>query len=60
MQALLEAREEREHALEILGKMRGFGGRGSHLQILEHAHAREDAAPLRRLRDPQMRDLVGR
>ena len=34
--------------------------RRAHLQIFEHRHAREDAAPLRRLRDPHARDLVRR
>jgi len=32
----------------------------AHLQVLEHGHAREDAAALGRLRDAQPRDLVGR
>ncbi|MFK4700966.1 hypothetical protein ABIF42_006560 [Bradyrhizobium diazoefficiens] len=35
------------------------GGIGTHLEVLRHAHAREDAPSLRRLRDAQMRDLVG-
>ena len=32
----------------------------AHLQVFQHRHAREDAAALRRLRDAQPRDLVGR
>src|SRR5260370_34881136 len=45
MQALLQARKQREHALEILGEMRGLASRAALLQVLEHAHARKNAAP---------------
>ena len=38
----------------------GLGGGGAHLQILQHRHAREDAAAFRRLRELEPRDLVGR
>ena len=58
--ALLEARKQREHAFEIGSKMRGAGNRGAHLQVLQHGHPHEDAAAFRRLRDFQPRDLVRR
>ena len=56
--ALLEARKQREYAFEIGSKMRGAGNRGAHLQVLQHCHPHEDAAAFRRLRDFQPRDLV--
>src|SRR5204863_1043103 len=57
---LLQAREEREHAREIGLKAGWVGDRSAHLQILEHGHAHEDAAALRRLRNLETRDVVGR
>src|SRR3712207_7537576 len=33
-------------------------GEGTHLEVLEHAHAREDAPALRRLRDPELGHLM--
>ncbi|MGY4377548.1 hypothetical protein ACVWZ3_005187 [Bradyrhizobium sp. i1.3.6] len=60
--ALLQAREQREHALQR-GLAFGVGASGGvrpHLEVFRHAHAREDAAAFRRLRDAQMGDLVGR
>ena len=60
LQALLQAREEREDALGILVEMFQPVERGAHLQVFQHRHAREDAPPLRRLRDPHPRDLVRR
>src|SRR5260370_10488668 len=58
MQALLEAREQREHALEILGKMRGFGGRGSPPPILLPPHAAGKSAPPPRPPHAQKRRLL--
>ena len=58
--ALAQAREQREHALEVGRDRVAVGaGEGAHLQVLEHGHAREDPATLRRLRDPQAHDAVG-
>ena len=59
--AFPQPRKQVEHALEggcaiVLARE---GGVRAHLQVLRHAHAREDAAALRRLRDSEPRDLVG-
>src|SRR4051794_14174523 len=57
--ALLEAREQRVHAVEVLADAGGIAAReGAHLEVLEDAHAREDAPSLRRLGDPDLGDLV--
>ena len=58
MEPLLEAREQRKYAREIVIKPGGVGDRGAHLQIFQHRHAHEDAAAFRRLRDLQPRDFV--
>jgi hypothetical protein len=42
------------------GRFCRLGDDRAHLQVFQHRHAREDAAALRRLRDAQPRDLVGR
>ena len=61
-EAFLQAREQREDAFQPRGAvgLAAVGGVGAHLQVLRHAHAREDSAAFRRLRDAQPRDLVGR
>ena len=60
VQPLLQAREQREDALEIGGEVRLLGDDRAHLQVFHHGHAREDAPPFRRLGDAQPRDLVRR
>jgi hypothetical protein len=57
--ALLQAREEREDLLEILVEILQVVEARAHLQVLEHGHAREDAAAFRRLRDAEAGDLDG-
>src|SRR5207249_7653999 len=59
--ALGQAREEREHALEIGPDGRAvFAREGPELEILQHGHPREDPASLRRLGDAEPHDAVGR
>ena len=61
-QALLQPRKQRQHAFEpgfALG-LAAVGGVGAHLQIFRNAHARENPAAFRRLRNAQPRDLMGR
>ena len=45
---------------EVLVEMREIVDRGAHLQVFVDRHAREDAPPLRRLRDRHARDDVRR
>ena len=48
LQPLLDAREEREDALQICLEFgRVVAGEGAHLEVLEHRHAREEAPRLR-------------
>ena len=60
--ALLQQREQREDALRgrRRNRRRWVGDGRAHLQVFQHAHAREDAPAFRRLRDAQPRDLVRR
>ena len=52
LEPLLQAREQREHALEIALEIAPASAVvGAHLQVFQHRHAREDAPALRRLRD---------
>ena len=54
MLTCLEQRKQRVDMLQILGEMRRIvGDDGAHLEILQHRHAREDAAALRRLHDAE-------
>jgi len=59
--ALLQPGKQREDALErtLPFGLGAAGGVSTHLEVFRHAHAREDAAALRRLCDAQMRDPVG-
>ena len=57
----MQAREQGEHALEVGRDRRAVRPReGAELQVLEHRHPREDPPALRRLRDAQADDAVGR
>ena len=58
--AFLEPREHGEDLLEVVFEMGEIVDRGAHLQVLEHRHARKDAAAFGRLGDRQARDLVRR
>ena len=60
-QPLPQPRKQREHALQAICslRLRGVGRIRTHLQVFGDAHARENPAALRRLRNPQPRDLVG-
>src|SRR3954447_26587725 len=56
---LEQPREELVDALEVLLDAGAVGAlERAHLEVLEHAHAREEAPSLRRLRDSQLDDLV--
>src|SRR5438552_621300 len=58
---LLEPRKELEDAVAVLADPAPILAlEGAHLEVLEHAHAREEPPPLRRLRDAHLHDLVGR
>src|SRR6185503_2908182 len=48
---LLEARKQAEHARKVALELGRLGDGRAHLQVFQHCHAREDAAPLRRLRE---------
>src|SRR5262249_43918780 len=57
--ALLEAREQRVDAIDVLAdRLRVLAREGAHLEVLQHGHAREDAAPLRRVGDADRGDGV--
>ena len=54
-----QAREELEDAVDVLLEVRLVGAlERAHLEVLEHGHAREEAPPLRRLRDSHLHDRV--
>jgi hypothetical protein len=55
---LLQPREERENAFEIAVEAGAVGDDGAHLEVLEHRHAREDAAAFRAERHRHAGDLV--
>src|SRR5256885_15672914 len=56
-----EPREERIIALEVVLQLRAVASlEGAHLEVFEHRHAREELAPLRRLRDSHPHDVVRR
>ena len=56
-----ESREEVEDAGDVVLERRAVVAlEGSHLEVLEYRHAREEAAALGRLRDPRLDDRVGR
>ena len=56
---LLEPWKQLKHAFQVGLKMLGICQAGADLQVLEHAHAQENAPAFRRLRDSQGCDLVG-
>jgi hypothetical protein len=58
--ALFQAREQGEHALQIGFVFARLADGRAHLQVFEHSHARENAAALRRLRELEPRDLMRR
>src|SRR5207342_1217307 len=56
---LLEAREELVHAVDVLLDpilIRAL--KRAHLEVLAHAHAREEPPTLGRLADPELHDVV--
>src|SRR5262249_36592178 len=60
-EALAQSRKEAQHPLHILRDGRAIGAReGAQLQVLAHGHGREDMPPLRRLRDAEAGDAMGR
>ena len=60
VQALLQAREQGEDLLDVLRRTSApLAGHRTHLQVLEHGHAREDAPALGRLADAEIDDVVG-
>src|SRR5262249_24371919 len=57
--ALAQDREERELPLDVLANLRAItAGVRTHLQIVEHAEAREHPPPLRTLRDAHAYRLI--
>src|SRR5262249_15344231 len=57
--ALGELREQREDALEVVGKPRASArDRGAYLEILAYGHAGKDLPPLLHLRDAEVADAM--
>src|SRR6185437_178304 len=58
--AALQEGKKREDPPQIFGEMCGIADRGAHLEILEHGHAREDAASFGLVRDAAAHDEMRR
>src|SRR6266567_913713 len=57
VEPLAQPRKQDEDAVEIGVEIAALAEGCAHLQVLQDAHAHEDAAALRRLRDLEARDL---
>ena len=60
LRAFFQDGEQRKGARQIGVEELGIADSGAHLQVFLHGHARENAAPLRRLRNAEANNLMDR